>query len=68
MAEGPCFYCLDPKIHVAICLSCRYKLEKARDEVARLRKSNERYRRDWFNIDRENRRLREALSKKAKKP
>jgi len=36
-----CFYCLDTMLSVCVCLACRSKLERARDELARMKKDQE---------------------------
>lgn len=67
MPEGRCVYCLDPKVSVSICLQCRSKLEQAERDVQYLQRQIAYYRRSWFNIDKDNRRLKEALAKAKKK-
>lgn len=32
-----CFYCLDPKISISVCLDCRTRLELAEAEIKRLK-------------------------------
>lgn len=42
-----CFYCLDEKVSISICLNCRSRLEKAENEMKELRKQTE-LRRQYF--------------------
>lgn len=45
---GPCFYCLDEKTSICICLKCRTKLENAEAELKRLRNEMEVRKRAYF--------------------
>lgn len=63
MAKGVCFFCLDPKINVSICLVCRYKLEQAERDAERYRKTADFERRAFFRVNKENMKLKELLAK-----
>ena len=49
----PCFYCLEPKTSISICLDCRSKLERAKADAERYRKEAERWRRDYWRLQNE---------------
>lgn len=63
MPDGPCVYCLDPKVNVAICLGCKAKLDQARKDVECYKRMATRERSGFFRLSRENQRLREHLAK-----
>lgn len=44
----PCFYCLDDKISISVCLSCRTELERTKEELKRVRKELEILRREHW--------------------
>lgn len=48
-AKGRCFYCLDDKISISVCLGCRSKQENAHEELKRVRKELEILRREHWN-------------------
>ena len=64
MADRPCFYCLGSGGNVEICLDCRSKYEAAKRDLEHYKKQVDYYRRSWFRIDKENRRLKQELAAK----
>jgi len=49
VANGRCFYCLDDRISISVCLGCRTELERTKDELKRVRKELEILRREHWN-------------------
>lgn len=54
MAEGPCFYCLDKRVSIAICLDCRTKLEQAKKDLEWYKRAAARERAVYFRLSKEN--------------
>jgi hypothetical protein len=67
MPDGPCFYCLEKHVSVAICLSCRSKYDMMKRDLEYWKRQAAWQRRSFFNVEKENRRLREELAKKGKR-
>lgn len=57
---GPlrCFYCLDDKVSIGVCLACRTKLERAEGENRRLRRALDLSRREFWKLLKETQRRR----------
>ncbi len=51
-----CFYCLDDKISVGVCFDCRLKMDTFRDEIDRLKRDIEGWRKNYYKILNERRR------------
>lgn len=48
-----CFYCLDDRVSIGVCLDCRTKLEDAREENKRLKRDLDLTRRSYWKLLRE---------------
>jgi len=62
VAQGPCFYCLEPVVSVAMCLNCKAKLERAREDLVWYKNQAARERNNFFRLSKENRKLREEIA------
>lgn len=62
----PCFYCLDKRISISMCLECRGKLERARDDVQRYRREADAWRTKYWRVV--NEKTRELTRKQRGKP
>ena len=62
MPDGPCVYCLDKNVSVAICLNCKSKLERAREDLVWYKNQAARERNNFFRLSKENRKLREEIA------
>lgn len=62
----PCFYCLDSRISISMCLGCRTKLENAKDDIDRYRREAKAWERKYWQLI--NERKREIGKKMRGKP
>lgn len=62
MPDGPCFYCLDKMVHVAICVGCKGKLERAREDLKWYKSQAARERSTFFQISKENIKLKQEIA------
>jgi len=51
-----CFYCMDDKVSISVCLGCRTKMERFKADLERALRQAESYRIAYFRILKENRR------------
>ena len=59
-----CFYCRDDKISVGVCLDCRLRLDTLRDEVDRLKRDIENWRRSYYRLLNERKReIKQAMGR-----
>lgn len=68
MAERPCFYCHGGMMHVALCLECRSKLERAREDLKWYKNQAARERSTFFRLSKENMKLRQEVAELRRKP
>lgn len=62
MLEGPCFYCLDKMVHIAICIGCKGKLERAKEDLKWYKNQAGRERSTFFRLSKENIRLKQEIA------
>lgn len=62
MAERPCFYCLGGMMHVAVCLDCRSKLERAKKDLEWYKAQAARERSTFFRLSKESMKLRQEIA------
>ena len=54
-----CFYCLDEKVSICVCLSCRTRLERAERDLQDIKKMSElRQKQEWKKLNEYKRNLR----------
>lgn len=67
MPDGPCFFCLEKTVSIAICLGCKSKYDMMKKDLEYWKRQAAGQRTSFFRVEKENIRLRMELARKDKK-